>query len=356
MNKKFRMGIIGCGGISRWHIKGVMDSPDLTVGALCDILPDRLDEKMKLCGVIPDSCYANHIEMMESGKVDAVSICTPNNIHYRIAMDAILHNLPYALEKPVCNSEADAAKLEEATEKAKLPHMVCFSYRFVAAARYARELIRKGALGNLYHINGDYLQSFGLPNANNGKPMGMVWRYNREVAGSGALGDLGCHLMDLFRFMTGREFTRLTADSGTFVAKRLAEDGSERLVDVDDYINIIGQMDGALAANLSITRFAYGRGNHQRVEVYGDTGAIRYTLEGKDEFEINMGNEPMRQNHVWCAVPVPTQYAANQMQCFADILNGCGDGLPATIKDGRINQRIVDSLIVSAETGKRVDL
>ena len=354
MKKKFRMGIVGCGGISGGHIRGILDSPDLEIGALCDIRPDRLDEKKAMCGVSDDVCYENHVDLMESGKVNAVSVCTPNDVHFPIVMDAIRRGLPYAVEKPACNSEADVAKLAAETAKKKLPHMVCFSYRFVPAARYARDLILKGALGKLYHINGEYFQCWGLPDADNGNPVEMRWRFVKKIAGSGALGDLGCHLLDLFRFMTGLEFKKLMADTDTFVRERPDADGLGTVVDVDDYVNIIGQMDNAVAACLSISRFTYSRGNYQRAEIYGDQGALRYTLEQEDKLEVNMGNEPMRQGRIWCDVPIPAKYKASQMQCFADILNGCGDGTPATIEDGRINQRIVDQLLLSAESGKRV--
>ena len=355
--KKFRIGVIGCGGISAGHINGIMSSPDLEIGALCDILPVKLEEKMALCGATIDMCYSNYIQMMESGKIDAVSICTPNNMHYQIAMDAVSRSIPFAVEKPVCITEAEVAKLLEATEKKNLAHMVCFSYRFVPAARYARDLVAGGALGDIYHINGEYFQAWGLPDANNGEPATLAWRFVKEVAASGALGDLGCHMLDLFRFITGREFTYIVADMDTFIDKRKLP-GSEEygIVDVDDYINIAGQMSGRIAANLSISRYAYSRGNYQRVEVYGEKGALRYSLEGQGTLEVNMGNEPMRAGRVWAEVPVLPKYSANQMQSFADILNGSGDGLAANLRDGLAVQHILDNSLLSAEKGLRINL
>ena len=355
--KKFRMGIIGCGGISAGHIRGIMDSPDLEIGALCDILPEKLVEKSELCGATEDMCYENYIEMMESGKIDAVSICTPNNVHFKIAMDAVERGIPYAVEKPVCMNGDEAAKLLEATEKKNLPHMVCFSYRFIAAARYARDLILGGELGTIYHINGEYFQAWGLPDARGGASASLVWRFVKDVAASGALGDLGCHMLDLCRFITGREFTYVIADMDTFINRRKLP-GSEEfgVVDVDDYINIAGQMEDHIAANVSITRYAYSRGNYQRVEVYGDKGALRYNLETSDSLEVNIGNEPMRTGHVWAEVKAPQKYRISQMQSFANILNGYGDGLAASMKDGLAVQRVLDGSLSAAEKGIRVKL
>ena len=174
--------------------------------------------------------------------------------------------------------------------------MVCFSYRFKSAARYARELVQNGSLGRIYHISGEYFQGWGLPNPKTGEVSSYVWRFNKKQAASGALGDLGCHMIDLIRFITGREFTKIKADADTFIHKRPIPGGNtESIVDVDDYINIVGQLEGPIAANLSISRYAYSRGNYQRVEIYGDNGAVRYTLEDNDKLEINIGNEPMKQ-------------------------------------------------------------
>ena len=355
--KKFRMGIVGCGGISASHIRGIMESPDLEIGALCDILPEKLEEKKALCGADADMCYDDYIKMMESGKIDALSICTPNNKHYQMAMDAVERGIPFAVEKPVCMKEAEAAVLLDAAEKKKLPHMVCFSYRFVAAARYARDLVLNGDLGKIYHINGEYYQAWGLPDARSGSAAPLVWRFVKEVAASGALGDLGCHMLDLCRFITGREFTSVMADMDTFIHERKLP-GSDEVgtVDVDDYINIVGQMDGQLAANVAISRYAYSRGNYQRVEVYGDRGALRYNLESRGTLEINIGNEPMRNGRIWVEVPIPPKYNITQMQSFADILNGRGDGLAASLVDGRAVQRVLDSSVLSAEKGIRIKI
>ena len=357
MGKIIKMGVIGCGGISAGHIRGIMDSPDLEIGALCDILPAKLDEKAAMCGVAPDMLYDDYIKMMESGKIDAVSICTPNNVHFKIAMDAAARGIPFAVEKPVCNSAADVETLLKAAEAKNLPHMVCFSYRFVPAARYMRDLILSGELGEIYHINGEYFQAWGIPGARGDSSATLVWRFIKEIAGSGALGDLGCHMLDLCRFVTGREFVSLVADMDTFVHSRKYPDSdAEGTVDVDDYINIAAKMENHIAASVSITRYGYSRGNYQRVEAYGSKGALRYNLEATGTLEVNIGNKPMRDSHVWAEVPIPRAYSANQMQSFANILNGCGDGLAATLRDGWQIQKVLDGALEAAEKGVRVNL
>jgi len=360
MKKKHRIGIIGCGGISRMHAQWIMESPDLEVSALCDILPDRLSERQEQCSVTDDMLYNDYIEMLDSGKIDAVTICVPNYLHFEIAMEAVKRRIPYALEKPVCNNEKETKILMEETERYNIPNMICFSYRFESAARYARDLIRSGDLGKISHINVEYYQDWGLP-AFDGSLTPLNWRFTKEYSITGALGDLGSHMIDMLRFLTGREFTRVVADIDTFIQKRPlpdSADGAYGDVTVDDYFNMIGQMEGPIAVNLSITRFAYSRGNYQRIEVYGEKGWLRYNLEMEsgNSLEINIGNRPMRENRVWTEVPIPHRYKANQMQSYADILNNCGDGLAADIRDGHYCQKVVDSALESAIEGKRINL
>lgn len=355
MGKLIRMGLAGAGGISHLHVSGINESPDLELTALCDNRPEALAEKGGKYGVPADRRFADYKKMMDSGLVDAVSICTPNDAHYEVAMAAIERGMPFAVEKPVCNSEREVAELLAAAKSKGIPNMVCFTYRFKGAARYAREIIRTGLLGELYHIHAEYLQSWGMSGENGLVP--LVWRFEKKHAGSGALGDLGCHMIDFIRFISGKEFECVNADSDTFIKERPLLDGSgTSTVDVDDYILLHGRLSGGTAVQMNISRFAYSRGNYQRIEVYGEQGAIRYNLEEEDTLEVNMGNKPMREGHVWTRVPVPERHRSSQMQSFADIVNGKADGLAATLEDGTINQHVVDGAILSAREGRRVNL
>jgi len=126
--------------------------------------------------------------------------------------------------------------------------------------------------------------------------------------------------------------------------------------DVDDYCNVLARMSGGVSATFHFSRYAYGRGNFQRMEVYGDGGSLVYKLDetpGMNELEICIG-EPMGSLHAFANVPVPQSYASDQLQSFADVVNGVGDGLAATMADGLANQRLLDAILKSAATGRRV--
>lgn len=352
--KKIRMGVIGSGGISRIHIEGILASPDAELVALCDINGSVLQEKAEMYKIPKSRRFSNHAELLECPDVDAVSICTPNSSHFKIAADAIRHKKPLALEKPITINLDEARKLKVMAEEAGVPNMVCFSYRFRAAARFAKWLIENGHLGEIRHVYVQYLQSWG-----NNENLPLVWRFVKEITGSGAHGDLGSHMLDMTRFLAG-DFVKVCAQAGTFITKRKKIDSNEYgTVDVDDYCNYMAELEGGIPATFNITRYAYGRGNYQRIEVYGSKGGLVYILDEKGDMaetiQICSGDlyEQARDYH---QLPVPERFGANQMQSFFDIVQGKGDGLAATLEDGYKNQLLLDSIIESFEKEKWIYL
>lgn len=350
------IGVIGLGVIATHvHLPGIEKSSDLTLTALCDIDRERLKEKGDKYGIPEELRFTDYRDLIKCEKVQAVDICTPNDCHFHMAMEAVAAGKHYAVEKPVTMNAKEAEELKDATQKAGVKSMVCFSYRFKSAARYARELVQSHALGQIYHVDMQYFQSWGRREAD----VPLVWRYQKQRCGSGALGDLGCHALDLVRFVTGREYVKVVSDADTFVKERRLEDASGMgISDVDDYCHYLARMEDNIAASFQITRLGYGRGNYQRMEVYGERGALLYQLDavpGADELEICIG-QPMGSLNVFLKVPVPEHYKADQMQSFADLMLHRDDGLSATIRDGFMNQRAVDAVIRSFEEQRWVAL
>lgn len=351
-----RVGSVGIGGISRHvHLPGIQRSPDLQLVAVCDIDPKALLWAREHYGLDEAHCFTDYRDLIACPEVDAVDISTPNNVHCEVALAAAEAGKPYAVEKPVTLNSAEADRLARVTREKNVKNMVCFSYRFKAAARFARDLIAQGALGELYHVDMQYYQAWALPHCETP----LVWRFEKALTGSGALGDLGSHALDLVRFVTGKEVKRLTSHTGTFIKERKKADGSMGQVDVDDFSNYMAELEGGVAATFRITRYGYGRGNYQTMEVYGSEGALQYELDHSapdtDEISVCIGRVN-GEAHVFSKLPIPDKYKADQMQCFADLLSGRGDGLAADVFDGQINQHAVDAVIASGETGQWITL
>ena len=351
-----KIGTVGLGTIAEAvHLPGIERSKDLLLTAICDIDQEKLKKIGDKYGIDEAFRFTDYQDFIQCKEVEAVDICTPNDCHFRIAMEAASAGKPYALEKPVTLNAKEADRLAEHTKKMGVKNMVCFSYRFKEAARYGKNIIERGLLGELYHVDMQYFQSWGLPDANTP----LVWRFIKERTGSGALGDLGCHALDLVRFVTGKDYVKVVSHADTFIKERKLLNGDGMgISDVDDYCNYLAQMEDGISASFQITRFGFGRGNYQRMEVYGSKGALIYKLDetpGKDELEICIG--PVAgETHQFSKVLVPDYFRADQMQSFADILNGCGDGLAATIEDGQSNQHAVDAIVKSFEEERWIKL
>jgi predicted dehydrogenase len=356
-NKKKCIGVgsIGLGSISRGvHLPGIARSEDFKLVALCDIDPKALKAAQEQYNIPDSHCFTDYRDLINCPDVDAVDIATPNDCHFEIAYASAEAGKPYALEKPITMTKEEADKLAEITKAKDLKSMVCFSYRFKPAARYVKDIIDRGLIGDIYHVNMQYLQAGGI---DTDRP--LTWRYIRNRAGSGALGDLGSHGIDLVRFVTGKEYKKVIGHADTFVKERKVP-GSDTVgkVDVDDFCNYMAEMEGQTSASFQITRFAYGRGNYQRMEIYGSKGAIVYHLDATpntDEIEVCIG-EVSREAQLFTKLPVPHKFKADQMQSFADIINGKDDGLAATIFDGQKNQHVLDAIIESVDKGEWVTL
>ncbi|MGO4537138.1 Gfo/Idh/MocA family protein [Paenibacillus sp. 2TAB19] len=344
--KKLKIGVIGLGGIANFHIEGIQASEDAELWSICDVNEEALASRGEQLNIPEERRYTDHKLMLRDIELDAVTIGTPNSNHFDAAYECIQAGKPFALEKPIALNEQEAITLRDALIQNPVPHMVCFSYRYKAAVRYAKQLIEKGELGFVHHVYSQYLQSWGL-----NEDIPLVWRFRKDLSGSGALGDLGSHILDLHRFLVG-ETVRVIADAGTIVKERnrIGAEG-KGAVDVDDFCHVLARFESGASSSMSISRFAYGRGNYQQVEVYGTKGALLYNLEEEDTLQVKFGDEQQFRS-----VDIPDDCRVGQMQSFFDLLLGKGDGLDATIQDGFINQLTIDRIIQSFTEEKWVSI
>ena len=214
----------------------------------------------------------------------------PNDAHAEPCIAAAEAGKHIICEKPLARTAAEAKPMLEAVQKAGIKHACAFNYRFVPALRLAREMIERGDLGQIYHFRAVYLQEWIMD-----PQFPMVWRLKKDLAGSGALGDLGAHIIDLARFLVG-EPKSVSGLTQTFIKERPTDDGGRDTVDVDDAFVSLVQFENGAIGTLEASRYANGRKNHQRIEINGSKGSIVFDLERLNELEVHLSDsEPGAQ-------------------------------------------------------------
>ncbi|MEV5708687.1 Gfo/Idh/MocA family oxidoreductase [Actinoallomurus sp. NPDC052274] len=240
-------------------------------------------------------------ELIRRDDVDVVDICTPGDTHAEIAIAALEAGKHVLCEKPLANTVEEAAAMAEAAERARangVRSMVGFSYRRVPALALARKLVADGRLGAIRHVRAQYLQDWIVD-----PDFPLVWRLDKDKAGSGALGDIGAHIIDAAQFVTGERILGVSALMETFVRERPLAEASTGLsaastgdpgrgeVTVDDAALFIGRMSGGAVASFEATRFANGRKNALRLEINGSAGSLAFDLESMNELFFYDGTE-----------------------------------------------------------------
>jgi predicted dehydrogenase len=220
-------------------------------------------------------------EVVSREDIDVVDICTPGNTHMPIALAAAASKKIIFCEKPLANTVAEAKQMLEAVRAHGCVHMLCHNYRRAPAVVMARDLISAGRIGEIYHYRGTYLQDWLVD-----PDFPRVWRLEKAEAGSGALGDLLSHSIDLARHLVG-EITEVSGLLKTFIAERhLPESQTMAPVEVDDAALSLVKFTNNAVGTIEATRFAAGRKNYNRFEINGSRGTIVFNLERMNELEL----------------------------------------------------------------------
>ena len=220
--------------------------------------------------------------------IDVIDICTPGDSHKEIAIAAAEAKKVVFCEKPLANTLKEAEQMLDAVKKNGVIHMICHNYRRAPAVTLAKQLIDEGQLGELYHYRGTYLQDWIV-----NPEFPRVWRLEKSKAGSGALGDIGSHSIDLARYLVG-EITEVAGLLKTFITERPLPDGSGQkgTVDVDDAALSMLKFDNGAIGTVEGTRFATGRKNYNRFEINGSRGSVVFDLERMNELELYIEEGP----------------------------------------------------------------
>lgn len=229
--------------------------------------------------------------------VALVDVCSPGDTHAEIAIAALEAGKHVLCEKPLANTVDEARAMAAAAEKAAtqgVRSMVGYSYRRVPAVALARRLVEQGRIGEIRHVRASYQQDWIVD-----PEFPLVWRLQRSTAGSGALGDIGAHIVDMAQYLTGDVLSGVSALTETFVRERplpsassglAASGGAEKgTVDVDDAALFLGRFAEGAVASFEATRFATGRKNALRIELNGSRGSLAFDQERMNELEFYDG-------------------------------------------------------------------
>jgi len=311
--------------------------------------------------------------------VGLVDIGTPNDVHAEQAIAALEAGKHVACEKPLAGTLADARAMAAAAAAAPGSTSVWFNYRRVPAVALAHRLVAAGKIGRLYHVRASYLQSWGGPDTP------LLWRFQGDIAGSGAHGDLNAHIIDSVRFVTGEEIVSVEgAIEHTFIEERAVLEGrtggeiagagagttgTMAPSTVDDAVLFLARLSGGGVASFEATRLATGYHNANRFEIHGDRGALRFNFERLNELDFyDLSNDGAVQG--WTTIDVtrggdghpyadawwPDSHGLGYEHAFvnqaSDILAVIGGGAPLVplvdFADALITQRVLHAAIQSA--------
>ncbi len=232
--------------------------------------------------------------------IDVVDIVTPNDSHAEIAIAAARAGKHVICEKPLARTAGEAMPMLDAAEAAGVTHMVAFNYRRTPAIALARKYIEDGRIGNILSFRGTYLQDWSAdPNGP------LSWRFQKKIAGSGAVGDIGTHVIDLARYLVG-EISSVNAVVKTYINSRPMQSGGfdqlaasdksgkgpRGIVDVDDEMLTLVKFANGATGSIEATRNAYGRNNFITLEIHGDKGSIAFNYERMDELQVMFADDP----------------------------------------------------------------
>lgn len=296
MKDTLNIGLVGYKFMGKAHSNafrkvGMFFEPSLKVNmkAICGRDEEWVKESAEKFGW--EGYETSWENLVKRDDIDVIDITAPSNFHKEIAIAAAEVGKHVFCEKPLALNLKDAREMLEVVKKANVKHQIGFNYRFAPAVQLAKKLIDEGKIGKIYHYRAHYLQDFiidpGFP---------LVWRLDKDVAGSGSHGDLGAHFVDLARFLVG-EFDEVIGMSETFIKERpivermtgltaTAQEGAEMgKVTVDDATIFMARFKNGALGSFEATRFAAGHKNDMFFEINGSKGSIRFSVERMNELE-----------------------------------------------------------------------
>ncbi len=276
----YRVALIGTKFMGKAHSQAYRnvtmyfsDAPRVERVVICGRNPDETEQAREAFGFQESSTDWESVVTRDD--IDVVDVVTPGHMHCDMVVAAAAAGKHVVCEKPLANTVEDAKRMVAAVESAGVRHLLMHNYRRVPAVALAARMVQDGRVGDIYHFRARYLQDWALS-----PDLHLVWRFDAKQAGSGALGDLGAHVIDLGRYLCG-EIAELAATSETFIKRRPADEGSSKMADVtvDDAAALCVRFENGAIGTIEASRFAPGRKNHNTFEINGSKGSIVFDLE-----------------------------------------------------------------------------
>ena len=303
--KKLNVGLIGAGFMGKAHSLAYVAMPMFFWPApaipvrktIVDVNDSIAAEAAQRFGF--EKSTSDWRSVVEDPEIDIIDIATPNHLHAEIAIAAAAAGKHIISEKPLARNGDEAKTMYDAVKNAGIVHMVAFNYRRTPAVALAKKYIDEGAIGDILNFRGTYLQDWSAD------PDGpLSWRFQKSIAGSGSLGDIGTHVVDMARFLCG-EITQVNTQLKTWVKTRpLQAGGVDKLgastkdstaprgeVDVDDEVLSLLEFQNGAIGSLEATRNAHGRNNFLTFEIHGTLGSIYFNYERRDELQVAFASD-----------------------------------------------------------------
>ena len=320
-----------------------------------------------------DKAETDWRRVVEDPQIDIIDICTPNDTHCEIAVAAARAGKAILCEKPLARNAAEAETMVRAVKKARVVNMICHNYRRIPAIAFAKQMIERGDLGDrILHFRARYAQDWIVdPN------FPLVWRLQSKIAGSGALGDIFSHVIDLGRYLVG-ELRDVCGALQTFVKERpLAGRANQTRhrgkVTVDDAVTIIGRFKNGALASVEATRFAPGRKNSLTLEINGSAGSLLFDLEEMNKLRFYSCRDPKdsqgfrdiivtEPSHPYVANWWPPGHLIGYEHSFVHTVVDLVKAVVArktvqpNFADGLQNQRVLDAIARSARSRRWIKL
>ena len=300
--KQLRIGMIGYKFMGKAHSNAYRSLPMFFPKALkpemsviCGRNAEALEEAATQLGW--SDCVTDWKDLIAREDIDLIDINAPSNAHKEIALAAAKAGKHIFCEKPLALTLADSREMLQAAVDAGVTHMVGFNYRFSPAVRLAKKLVESGRLGKIYHFRAWFLQDWIID-----PEFPLVWRLQKEIAGSGSHGDLGAHLIDLAHFLVG-DVKEVIGMSETFIKERpLAtemtglsakgdKDAPKGKVTVDDATLFLARFDNGALGSFEATRFAAGHRSTNSFEINGSLGSVKFDFERMNELEVYLTSD-----------------------------------------------------------------